>query len=287
MITRPWQLSTIKTDTLTVGGYSVAGEESVLIVPELDVVFDIGKAPREALAFNHVLLTHGHMDHSAGLAYYFSQRQFQGMSGGVCLLPKPLVGPIRKLMSAWAEIEGHLSPHRLVGMEHGEDYEIRRNLLARAFATRHVGASLGYSIIEVRQKLKEEYLGLAGPEIVALKKKGVEIVNRLEVPLVTYMGDTARSNYSDLPHVRDSQVLLIECTFFTDEHVRRARAGKHIHVRDLPELLEGMNNDLIVLTHLTRRTNMAEARKILRKTLSKEVMEKVVFLMSRKFIEAD
>jgi ribonuclease Z len=172
-------------------------------------------------------------------------------------------------------------------MVHGQDYEIRRNLVARAFDTRHVGPTLGYSVIDVRQKLHEQYLGLSGPEIVALKKKGVEITRRLEVPLVSYMGDTARSNYSELPHVRDSKVLLIECTFFEDDHLRRARLGKHLHVTDLPEVLEGMRNEKVVLTHVTRRTFMAEARHKLKQVLKKEQLEKVVFLMGKKQVEED
>lgn len=76
-----FQLSTIDCGDFTLQGYSVAGEESVVCVPELDVVFDIGRAPRECLSINHVLLTHGHMDHSAGIGYYFSQRDFQGIAG--------------------------------------------------------------------------------------------------------------------------------------------------------------------------------------------------------------
>lgn len=287
MITRPYQLSTITAQSLTIAGYSVAGEESVILVPELDIIFDIGKCPREALALNHVLLTHGHMDHAAGIAYYFSQRDFQGISGGTALVPQALVDPLEKLMSAWSRVEGHPSPHKIVGMGHEEDYQVRRGLVARAFETRHVGATIGFTMIDVRQKLKEEYAGLDSRALVELKGQGKQITRRVEVPLVTYFGDTAPSNYSDLPYVRDSEVLLVECTFFDEDHVRRARLGKHMHVRDLPGLLEGMNNRCIILTHLTRRTNMAEARKILRRALPKDVLEKIVFLMSRKFIESD
>jgi ribonuclease Z len=275
------------TDDFSIVGYSVAGEESVILVPELDIVFDIGKCPREALRINHVLLTHGHMDHAAGIAYYFSQRDFQGISGGTALVPKGLVGPLETLMSAVAGVEGHPSPHKFVGMSDGEDCEIRRGLLARAFATRHVGACLGYSIIDVRQKLKSEFADKTGPELVELKKQGTQIVNRVEIPLVAYLGDTAKGNYMDLPYVRQAKVLLIECTFFDPDHVKRARAGKHIHVIDLPEVLEGTDNEKIVLTHVTRRTNMAAAKKILKKALKKETLEKVTFLMSRKYIEED
>jgi ribonuclease Z len=284
---RPYKLSQVEMDDFSLAGYSVAGEETVIIAPELDCVFDIGKCPREALAFNHVLLSHGHADHVAGITYYFAQRDFQGMSGGVALVPHKLVGPLEDLVRAWGRVEGHVPPHRFVGMRPGDDYEIRRGLFARAFATRHGAPSLGFSVIDVRHKLKEEYLELSGPEIVELKKKGVEITYRLEVPLVAYLGDTGPADYADLPHVAGAKALLIECTFFDAEHVSRARAGRHLHVRDLPKVLDGMDNEKIIIVHVTRRTNMGLARKLLRKQLPRDILDRVTFLMGRKAIEED
>ena len=284
---RPYRLSQVKVGDFTLAGYSVAGEESVVIAPELDVAFDIGKCPREALAINHVLLSHGHADHAAGLTYYFAQRDFQGIAAGTALVPEVLVRPIERLMAAWGAVEGHVPPYRLVGMRAGDEHEIRRGLLARAFPTRHLPGSLGFAVIDVRQKLKEEFLGLSGPQIVELKNRGVEITNRVEYPLVAFLGDTAADNYSDLPHVARARALLIECTFFDPEHIRRARAGKHLHVADLPRVLEGMANERIVLIHVTRRTNMTEARRFLRKALPKDVLDRITFLMSRRHIEED
>ena len=284
---RPYRLSQVQVGDFLLAGYSVAGEESVVIAPELDCAFDIGKCPREALAVNHVLLSHGHMDHVAGLPYYFAQRDFQGILDGVALVPADLVEPLKRLMQAWGTVEGHVPPHKFVPMRDGDDYEIRRGLLAKAFATRHVAGSLGFSLVDVRQKLKEEYLPLSGPEIVALKNKGVEITRRLEVALVAYLGDTGKANYSHLPHVAGAKALLIECTFFDSDHARRAELGKHLHVEDLPEVLEGMNNQHIIIIHLTRRTNIHQARQILRKTLRKDVLERVSFLMGRQDLGED
>ena len=282
---RPYQLSQIQTPDFSLVGYSVAGEESVIVVPELNVCFDIGRCPREALPVDYVLLTHGHTDHAAGVMYYFGQRDFLGIACGTCLAPAALVPPLVELMQAWGRVEGHVPPYDFVPLHAGEDFELRRGLLARPFAVRHAQPALGYAVIDVRQKLKEEYIGLSGPEIVELKKQGVEITNRVEIPLIAYLGDTAKADFRRLPHVANAKVLLLECTFFDPDHLDRARAGKHIHVMDLPELLEGMNNERIILTHVTRRTHMGQAQRALKKTLPKETLEKITFFMSREHIE--
>jgi len=272
----------MQADGFSLVGYSVAGEEAVVIAPELDCCFDIGKCPREALTVNHVLLTHGHMDHVAGMPYYFAQRDFQGIEDGVAIVPPNLVEPLEDLMRAWGRVEGHVPPHRFVAAEPGTDIEIRRGLLARPFATRHTKESLGYALVEVRQKLKAEYDGLTGPEIVQLKQDGVDVTRRVEMPLVAYLGDTAPDDYASLPCVADAKVLLIECTFFDTDHMERARAGRHLHVEDLPGVLAGMRNQQIVICHVTRRTNMSYARRALREALDDETFERIRFLMGER-----
>src|SRR5438128_8714590 len=86
-------------------GYSVAGEETVVQVPELNVCFDIGRAPYFALTSDIVCLSHGHMDHMAGVAYYLSQRTFQGMKPGTILLPAEIARFTDEMLRAWRNIE--------------------------------------------------------------------------------------------------------------------------------------------------------------------------------------
>src|SRR4030081_1656173 len=85
----------------TVIGYSVAGEETVVQVPELNVCFDIGRAPYFALTSDFCCITHGHMDHWAGLPYYLSQRYFQGMKPATVFLPEPLEQPMDRMLRCW------------------------------------------------------------------------------------------------------------------------------------------------------------------------------------------
>ena len=275
------RLSRFNFDDFEVLGYSIAGEETVVAVPTLDVCFDIGKAPDQLLPINHVLLTHGHMDHAAGIAYYCSQRDFREMSAGTVLLPASLALPLERLLDCWGRFDGSRPPANIVPMAHGREYELRRNLFAFAFSTNHGADSLGYTIIERRQKLKPEYTELSGPEIAALRKQGQNVTYTLNLPLVTYLGDTAAGPFEQLACLRHSKVLIAECTFFEQDHHARARAGRHYHFDQLAEFLESLECEHIILTHLSRRTDIGLARKMVDDRLSPELARRVHFLMER------
>lgn len=271
-------------------GFSLAGEESFVAVPEMNLCFDVGRSPREVIAVDHVLLTHGHMDHSAGIAYYFAQRMFVDNAPGHLYAPEPLIAPIREMLRVWGQIDGHEPKAHLHAVTPDEPIVLRKNLVARPFRVNHACRredrsqidSLGYAVIEVRQKLKPEFEGLSGAQIVDQKRKGVEVTRRVELPLVTYCGDTGPGDFVLLDWVRNAKILLMECTFFEDEHKSRARAGKHMHVTDLREILPHLNNERIVLTHLSRRTSLTEARQVLRRVLGDGWSERISFLMEHR-----
>lgn len=273
-------LSEIQASGLTLLGYSVAGEETVVIVSELDVVFDIGKCPRQALKINHVLLTHGHIDHAAGLPYYFAQRYFQDNRGGTALVPCEIVEPLEELMECWGKIDGNIPPHRIVGMKDGEQFEINRRLLVRAFTTNHVVPSLGFSVIETRNKLKNEFRGMNDKELLCLKSKGISLTTVEEIPLVAYLGDTAIPDCSLPPCVTKAKILLIECTFFRPDYSGRAQRYKHIHVSDLPRILADIESEHIIIVHVTKSIKLLEANDILRQHLNLDLLPRVSFLMN-------
>ena len=276
-------LSRIQINDLDVIGYSVAGEETVIALPQLDVCFDVGKAPDQIISINHVLLTHGHMDHAAGFAYYLSQRKFCGLPAGTILAPANCIKPMEEIVDAWGRLDGNRIPANLVGVKAGDEHPIKPNLFARAFPTKHSAGSVGFTVIEQRKKLKAEYAGLTGPQLVELKKQGVQIDNPLEVPIVTYLGDTQYVDFAQLDYVVKSKILIAECTFYEDEHAGRASAGRHMHVDEFAALVERLENEHIIIAHLTQRTPMHEARKMLKKALPSDIHDKVIVLMDRKY----
>ncbi len=268
-------------DELEIVGYSVAGEETVVAVGQLDVCFDIGKAPDQLISINHVLLTHGHIDHAAGIAYYLSHRKFCGLPPGVVLTPPSTIEPIRQILDGWNRLDGGRVPARLVPVCPGDEIPIKPNLFTRVFPTKHTQDAVGYCVIEKRKKLKREYRGLTGPQLVELKKQGIAIDVPIEIPLVSYLGDTQYVDFSQLDYVSNSRILIAECTFFADEHTGRADAGRHMHIDEFAPLVERMNNRHIVITHLSRRTHVGQAKKMLREALSEATFNKITLLMDR------
>ena len=277
------KLAKITFDNMDILGYSVAGEESVVGMPQLDVCFDIGKAPDQLIPVNNLLLTHGHMDHAAGIAYYLSHRKFCGMAPATVLAPANLIGPIQKIMDLWGRIDGNPVSAKLIGVKPGDEHMIKGNLYARAIPVKHSYGAVGYSVIERRKKLKPEYTKLNGPQLVELKRQGIEIENTVEFPVVSYLGDTSYMDFSQIEYVAKSRILITECTFFLDEHRDRADAGKHMHIEEFAGLLARMENELVIITHLSQRMPLGQAKFMLKKALDKDCLKKTTFLMDRKW----
>jgi ribonuclease Z len=269
----------IPLEAVHVLGYSVAGEETVCQIPELNVCFDIGRCPHFALTSDIICLSHGHMDHIAGLPYYLSQRYFQGMKPGTILLPREMERPVEAMLRAFRDVERQNTPYKLIPMSAGQTYELRRDFVIRAMATHHGGVSLGYSLISVREKLKPEYMGTPGPELAKMRRGGVEIQYKIEVPLVTFLGDTSAGEVFANPDVVNAEILITEVTFFDPAHKPKAKAGRHLHVDQFVELVPKLKNKHIVVTHVTRRTGIRRAKQMLRKRLGDEMMTNIVFLM--------
>jgi len=265
-----------------VQGYSVAGEATSINIPEMDVCFDMGMAPRSALAAKFCALSHGHMDHVGGLAYWCSQRNFQGMGPGTIVCDARIESDVRGMMEGFQNLERQKTPYELIPLEHEQEIQIKNNIMLRAIHTEHTAPSCGYVVVEKRTKLKEHLVGLPQEKLRDMKQRGEEIVNHLEVPLIAYTGDTLPGAHLLRDDVRKAQVIISECTFFEPDHKERAKIGMHMHVDDLVEWLKLTECEHMVVVHLSRRTHLGQARKQLNQLAGKELASKVHFLMDHR-----
>jgi ribonuclease Z len=266
-----------------VQGVSIAGETTCIQIPELDICFDMGECLRASLPSKYVAISHGHMDHIGGLAYYCSQRRFQGMGTGKIVCDARLVGPITRMMGGFVDLEQQRTPFELFPLEPEQQIEIKPNIHLRGFETEHTSPAFGYTIIEKRSKLKPELVNMPQEKLKELKDRGQEITRTLEIPLVAYLGDTAPGAHLVRNDVRKAEIVLCECTFFEPDHVERAKVGMHMHINDIAEWLRVLECKSLILTHISRRTHLGYAREQLLKLVGPEKAERVFLLMDNRF----
>jgi ribonuclease Z len=262
-----------------VQGISVAGEMTTVQVPEMDVTFDIGCCPRAMLASKFVALSHGHMDHAGALAYYCSQRRFQGMGSGHIVCDKRIAPAVHKMMTGFQDLEGQKTPYELIEMEPNGQVMIKNSIYLRAFELEHTSPSFGYVIVEKRTKLKPEFVDFPQEKLKELKERGIEITRTLEIPLIAYIGDTGPGPHLVREDVRKAQIIITECTFFEPEHRDRAKVGMHLHVNDLAEWLKVAEAQAFVITHISRRTPLGYARDRVFEAAGPKLARKVFLLM--------
>jgi len=279
---REGQLGFLYLPPYRIQGVSVAGEQTVIQVPEIDLVFDMGQCTRASLSAGTLALTHAHMDHVGGIPYWLSQRHFQKLGQGNVVCHPDLVEPLDRMIKGWIDLEQQRTPYRITPLAPGEDLPLKSNLVLRSFETDHPVPSLAYAVVEKRSKLKPEYSDLPQDEIKRLKVEGRDITKVIEIPTMAITGDTEPCETLLRDEFREAKIILTECTFFSPEHRERARIGKHIHVDDLAELLGHWNAEHVVITHVSRRTSLGFARDQIRALGGGRHCERVHFLMDHR-----
>jgi len=186
------------------------------------------------------------------------------------------------MMAAWVPIEHQETPYQIVGLDHLEEVDLKPNIVLRALEMHHAATALGYATVEYRSKLRPDLVGLPQTKLRELRDAGESITHTLEIPLLAYTGDTQMCETLLRPEFCRARVVLSECTFFDENHRDRARIGRHLHVEDLPPLLEAWEADTVVLIHASRRTHLEVARQRINEVLGPVQSERVELLMDHR-----
>jgi ribonuclease Z len=253
---------------LTVEGYSRAAVQTYWRVPELKMGFDLGAQPWSFMATPNWFVTHTHLDHLAALPVYVARRRMMRMEPPTIYLPADAVEPVEALLRAVQRLDRGRLPAKLVGLVKDQEVELSRELVVKAFATRHTVPSLGYLVWERRKKLKPEYHHLTGDQIRDLRLSGVEVSAEIRIPKLVYLGDTAPQGLDALPEVYRAEILIMEVTFVAPgERASVIHRYGHTHLDDVIARAGRFENEVIIASHFSTRLHPDQIQRIVEKRL--------------------
>jgi len=248
---------------LEIEGVSIAGHESFYKVPAFRSLLEFGRAPDDVVGYSTVCLTHGHLDHAAGLAHHASRRRLTGLPPARVFAPEETAPDLEAWLAISQRLENVDYRAHVTPAVPGGSVMLRNDLELKFLPGRHRVPTVGYLFSEIRKKLTDELIGRPGEEIAALRAGGAEVTRREEIPLLAYPGDCGPEIFDAAPELFRARVLLIECSFVAPEDRDRAREYAHIHLDDIVERAALFENEAIVLTHFSLRYQPEEIREAL------------------------
>lgn len=240
-------------ENISIEGVSRSTIETYFHIKELKLCFDIGKCPIHLTTVPNIFLSHMHGDHAMGMYYYLSHRNLAKMAPGKIYLPKNAFEDTQQAIEAFSALEHVKRNYELIPLEEHQEFDYDRNHVIKTFPTDHRIPSLGYLVQKKKTKLKAEFINKSQKEIIELKKNGVEITDTTLEPFITYLGDSTIKPVDEYDFIKESTILIMECTFLTPDHFDQAELRKHIHIRNIIERAEEFKNKYILLTHFSMR----------------------------------
>ena len=271
-------------------GHSRSTEMTCFYIPELCFYCDAGV--HSYFSGDHIFVTHGHGDHIQSINGILKSQNIERSKQPIPIYcPQEISKMLTKYIESFFQVNAnnpYLKCHKIVniiGLSPSERLPLKiknRNYLMETFKCIHSVPTLGFGLIEVREKLKEELIGKSQTEIISLKKEGIPITNSVEVPLFCYLGDTTHAVFEETK-IFDYPTIIVECSFLYDDDLQEASKRKHMHWLNLKSIIGDHPNCLFVLIHFSLRYSDHDIEKF----FSDKLMKNMVIWIDSKLICED
>lgn len=254
-------------------GRSIAGIETVMTIPQWNVCIDAGRAPDFAFSQDHLALTHWHLDHAGGVAFYLGLRHLNSLPALQVITPPEKIDDVITYLRDLKKVSDSELMYNVVAAD--KTIRLKRHVTMRALSSFHSSPSCGYLIEEQKHHLKPEFQGRSTEEIIRAKQSGVSIEEEEIVPMLAVSGDTKRE-FFETEAVR-AKYLMMECSFFGDDtNYEKIRAYGHTHIKDWKKYAERIESHCVIMTHTSQRYSKKDIEVSCRKSLPKELLDRLI-----------
>lgn len=202
-----------------------------------------------------------------------------GMSPPKYFVGEEHVENFREMVQAWRKLSHSNMRCKINSFAINQEQHLRQNILLKSFRSIHRVPCQGYILYEKRRKLLPKYHDVPGKELARLRAQGVEFCEISTAPIAAYTGDTTFDVFSRTPDLCKVKLLIMEITFCDDRiSPEKARRHGHIHIEDVAKESFLLQNEHILVMHLSARHNTKEMEKAIQKKLPRELANKMTVL---------
>ncbi|WP_052597265.1 MBL fold metallo-hydrolase [Aureispira sp. CCB-QB1] len=248
---------------LTITGYSTALFATWYFIEELGLLFDAGDGVsahllQKSRKIKHIFISHPDRDHITGLLQI---RQLNAREGGFPWVYYPKdAGSFPAMDNFMSKFDAHTQHNIWHPLNDTQDVPIKKGILVHSIRNEHIEApknsikSLSFDVIEVKQKLKEQFKTLSPKELQTLRlQKGNDfITEEKKQSILSYSGDTPVQDFDRWKH---SKILIHEATFL-DNSINPPKGQKknqHSTLEEVIEMVAASKVEQLILGHFSSR----------------------------------
>lgn len=266
---------------LTVRATSIAGMETCIEVPTWRLCFDIGRGPGTAVRYRRVFFTHGHVDHTGGIAHHCGTRAMRKQPPPEYVIDHEHADGLEAVLQGFRQLDRSDLPCTIRAVGPGDVVALSKKRRVRAFRAYHRVPVLGYALEEDRHVLHPDLVGLPGTAIAEARADGREVRQVQTETALVFCGDTTIEVVEREAVVREARRLVLEVTFLDDQvSPERARETGHVHLDDVAERADLFENEAILFTHFSHRYSAGQIVDLLDRRLPARLRSRVTPLLA-------